>query len=46
MFYSFSGGGPVFAYLSDDGTSAWGTIIEKAWAKVLGNYLKTESGFI
>jgi hypothetical protein len=32
--------------LSDDGTSAWGTIIEKAWAKVLGNYLKTNSGYI
>ena len=45
MFNSISGS-PVFAYLSDDGTSAWGTIIEKAWAKVLGNYLKTDSGYI
>ena len=39
-------GSLVFAYLSDDGTSAWGTIIEKAWAKVLGNYLKTNAGYI
>jgi len=38
--------GPVFAGLSDDGTSAWGAVIEKAWAKVLGNYLKTRAGYI
>jgi hypothetical protein len=39
-------GNPVYAKLSDDGTSAWGAIIEKAWAKVLGNYLKTKSGYL
>jgi hypothetical protein len=43
MFTSY--GSPIFAKLSDDSTSAWGTIIEKAWAKVLGNYLKTNSGY-
>ena len=43
MFTSY--GSPIFAKLSDDSTSAWGTIIEKAWAKVLGNYLKTNLGY-
>jgi hypothetical protein len=43
MFTSY--GSPIFAKLSDDSTSAWGTILEKAWAKVLGNYLKTNSGY-
>jgi hypothetical protein len=42
----FVSSGPVFGGLSDDGTSAWGTVIEKAWAKVLGNYLKTNAGYI
>ena len=35
----------VFAALSDDGTSAWGIVAEKVWAKVVGNYLKTEGGY-
>ena len=39
-------GSVVFAKQSDDGTSVWGAVIEKAWAKVLGNYLKTNSGYI
>ena len=39
-------GSLVFAKSSDDTTSVWGTIIEKAWAKVLGNYLKTDAGYI
>jgi len=42
----FSSSNPEFAKLSDDGTSAWGAVIEKAWAKVLGNYLKTNAGYI
>ena len=33
-------GSPVFAKLSKDGTSAWGMVANKAWAKVSGNYLK------
>jgi hypothetical protein len=37
---------PFFGKLSDDGTSTWGAVIEKAWAKVLGNYLKTNYGYI
>lgn len=41
-----SSGNPVFAKLSDNGASAWGAVIEKAWAKVLGNYLKTDAGYI
>ena len=38
-------GSPAFAQLSDDGASAWGLIIEKVWAKVVGNYLKTDGGY-
>jgi len=30
--------GPVYAALSDDKTAAWSIVIEKVWAKVLGNY--------
>jgi hypothetical protein len=45
LMFSTSGN-PVYAKLSDDGTSTWGAIIEKAWAKVLGNYLKTNAGYI
>jgi len=41
----FKSSDPYFAKLSDDGTSAWGAVIEKAWAKVLGNYLKTDAGY-
>ena len=33
-------GSPVFAKLSKDGTSAWGMVANKVWAKVSGNYLK------
>jgi hypothetical protein len=39
-------GKPVFAQLSDDGKAIWGAVVEKAYAKVLGNYLKTEGGSI
>ena len=48
MFYNSSGYGyaPVYAALSDDKTAAWSIVIEKAWAKVIGNYLKTDGGFI
>lgn len=48
MFYSNAGygGAPVYAQRSDDKTSAWGTVIEKAWAKIIGNYLKINSGYI
>ena len=36
---------PVYAQLSDDGTSIWGAVAEKAYAKVIGNYLKIDGGF-
>jgi hypothetical protein len=32
-------GTPVFGTLSYDGTSAWGMVARKVWAKVNGNYL-------
>jgi len=48
MFYNSSGYGfaPVYAKLSDDKTAAWSIVIEKVWAKVLGNYLKTDGGYL
>ena len=39
-------GNPAFALLSDDKASAWGLIAEKVYAKVVGNYLKTNGGFV
>lgn len=36
---------PVYAILSDDKTAAWSMVIEKAWAKVTGNYLKVDLGY-
>jgi hypothetical protein len=39
-------GSPIFAQLSDDGASAWGLIAEKVYAKVIGNYLKTNGGYV
>ncbi len=39
-------GKPVFAQLDDDGKAIWGAVVEKAYAKVHGNYLKLESGNI
>lgn len=39
-------GKPKFGYLSDDGSSAWGIVLEKVWAKVLGNYIKTNGGYL
>ena len=42
----FSNGDPVFALLSDDKTSAWGLVAEKVYAKVLGNYLKADGGYL
>lgn len=36
---------PFFARLPDDG-SIWGLILEKAWAKVTGNYEMTQGGWV
>jgi hypothetical protein len=48
MFYNSSAYSyaPVYSALSDDKTAAWSIVIEKAWAKVLGNYLKTDGGYL
>ena len=46
LLYDKVKGIPVFAQLSDDGKAIWGAVVEKAYAKVLGNYLKTEGGSI
>ena len=34
----------VFAQPSVDGKSIWGALLEKAWAKVRGNYLEADQG--
>ena len=36
----------VFAQPSVDGNSIWGAVLEKAWAKVKGNYLHAEAGLM
>ena len=40
--YNKATGKPVFAQLSDDGTAIWVAVVEKAYAKVLGNYGKID----
>ena len=40
--YDKAKGKPVFAQLSDDGTAIWVAVVEKAFAKVLGNYGKID----
>ena len=44
--YDKAKGKPVFAQLSDDGTAIWGAVVEKAYAKVIGNYYKTDGGYL
>ena len=39
-------GKPVFAQLDDDGKAIWGAVVEKAYAKVIGNYYKTNGGYL
>jgi Calpain family cysteine protease len=36
---------PTFAKQGSNGTSIWGAVFEKAWAKVKGNYLNANSGY-
>ena len=36
----------VFAQPSQDGNSIWGAVLEKAWAKVKGNYVHSEAGLM
>jgi len=40
----FRGDVPYFSGPGGDGTSVWGIVIEKAFTKVIGNYLKTDVG--
>jgi hypothetical protein len=35
----------LYAYPSDEG-AMWGPILEKAWAKVKGNYAQANGGFV
>ena len=44
--YDKATGKSVFAQLSDDGTAIWVAVVEKAYAKVLGNYGKTDGSII
>ena len=46
LLFDVTTGRPVFADLSDDGTSIWAAVAEKAVAKVIGNYLKTNLGYL
>ena len=34
----YGGGGPVFGFLSKDNRTIWGAVLEKAYAKLIGNY--------
>jgi len=34
----FGGGGPSFAFLCKDNRTIWGAVLEKAYAKLIGNY--------
>ena len=44
--YDKATGKPVFARLSDDGTAIWVAVVEKAYAKVLGNYGKIDGSYL
>lgn len=40
----FHNGGLLFSSTSKDGNAIWGALLEKAWAKVKGNYIISEGG--
>jgi hypothetical protein len=42
----YGGGGPLFAYLSKDKRTIWGAVLEKAYAKLIGNYFRLSGGFL
>jgi Calpain family cysteine protease len=46
MYNNYGVNTTVFAGPSKDRNSIWAAIFEKAWAKMKGNYLITESGYI
>ena len=37
-YYDYGGGGLYFAFLSKDKKTIWGPVLEKAFAKLIGNY--------
>ena len=37
-YLDYGGGGLLFAYLSKDKKTIWGPVLEKAFAKLIGNY--------
>ena len=46
MLFQYSNPRLVFTQPPTDEKSMWGPIIEKAWAKMKGNYLISEGGFV
>jgi calpain len=44
LFYDTDPASLVFSSTSKDNTAIWGALLEKAWAKVKGNYLISEGG--
>ena len=37
-YYDYGGGGLAFAFLSKYNKNIWGPVLEKAFAKLIGNY--------
>ena len=46
MLFAYTNPRLVFAKPAADEKALWGAIIEKAWAKMKGNYLMAEGGFV
>ena len=42
----YNGGGLYFAFLSKDKKTIWGPVLEKAYAKLIGNYNRLAGGFL
>ena len=46
MLFKYSNPELVFAQSSIDKRAVWAALLEKAWAKVKGNYVNSEGGLI
>ena len=48
MFFTTADGQPslLYTFQSKNSESIWGAVLEKAWAKVKGNYINSEWGFM
>ena len=46
MLFKYSSPQLVFSKVSGDQKAMWAAIVEKAWAKVKGNYLNADGGLI